>query len=84
MIAHMFNLSPGMQGFLGGAAAVGIPLFFILVKEIILIGERVKQNALTSASNLYSFWINLSVNALKLHGIEDLIKPFKNLNPLNI
>lgn len=35
MIAHMFNLSPGMQGFLGGAAAVGIPLFFNLVKEIV-------------------------------------------------
>lgn len=35
MIAHMFNLSPGMQGFLGGAAAVGIPLLFNLVKEIV-------------------------------------------------
>ncbi|MEI7086569.1 hypothetical protein LHL03_08865 [Pectobacterium carotovorum] len=30
----MFDLSPTMQGFLGGAAAVGVPLLFNLFKEI--------------------------------------------------
>lgn len=34
MIAHMLDLSPAMQGFLGGAAAVGVPLLFNLVKEM--------------------------------------------------
>lgn len=34
MVAHMFDLSPAMLGFLGGAAAVGVPLLFNLVKEI--------------------------------------------------
>ncbi|KHT08777.1 hypothetical protein RC92_01110 [Pectobacterium brasiliense] len=34
MVAHMFDLSPTMQGFLGGAAAVGVPLLFNLCKEI--------------------------------------------------
>ncbi len=31
----MFDLSPSMQGFLGGSAAVGVPLLFNLAKEII-------------------------------------------------
>ncbi|MGK4331348.1 hypothetical protein [Lonsdalea quercina] len=30
----MLDLSPAMQGFLGGAAAVGVPLLFNLVKEM--------------------------------------------------
>lgn len=35
MVACMFSLSPAMQGFLGGAAAVGVPLLFNLIKEIV-------------------------------------------------
>ncbi|MGK4478671.1 hypothetical protein ACSMDC_09840 [Yersinia enterocolitica] len=39
----MFGLSPSMQGFLGGAAAVSIPLLFNLIKEIVF--DWRKRNA---------------------------------------
>lgn len=35
MVVYMFDLSPTMLGFLGGAAAVGFPLLFNLFKEIV-------------------------------------------------
>ncbi|MFE8149333.1 hypothetical protein RBA69_19210 [Brenneria goodwinii] len=38
----MFELSPAMQGFLGGAAAVGVPLLFNLTKEIIFDRRKIK------------------------------------------
>ncbi len=34
MVVYMFNLSPAMLGFLGGAVAIGFPLLFNLLKEI--------------------------------------------------
>ncbi len=39
---HMLDLSPAMQGFLGGAAAVGFPLLFNLTKEIIFDLRKIK------------------------------------------
>ncbi|HED2502098.1 MULTISPECIES: hypothetical protein [Serratia] len=38
----MLDLSPAMQGFLGGAAAVGFPLLFNLTKEIIFDLRKIK------------------------------------------
>ncbi|EGX6986594.1 hypothetical protein GS459_004875 [Escherichia coli] len=38
----MFELSPGMQGFIGGAAAVGFPLLFNLTKEIVFDRRKMK------------------------------------------
>ncbi|MDY4348901.1 hypothetical protein [Pectobacterium brasiliense] len=38
----MFDLSPAMQGFLGGAAAVGVPLLFNLVKEMVFDLRKIK------------------------------------------
>lgn len=42
MVVHMFNLSPVMLGFLGGAAAVGFPLLFNLVKELVFDWKKMK------------------------------------------
>ncbi|WP_112286866.1 hypothetical protein [Rahnella sp. AN3-3W3] len=38
----MLVLSPAMQGFLGGAAAVGVPLFFNLAKEVIFDRRKIR------------------------------------------
>ncbi|EOV1642457.1 TPA: hypothetical protein ACVH97_002159 [Yersinia enterocolitica] len=38
----MVVLSPAMQGFLGGAAAVGVPLFFNLAKEVIFDRRKIQ------------------------------------------
>ena len=42
MGAYMVVLSPAMQGFLGGAAAVGVPLFFNLAKEVIFDRQKIQ------------------------------------------
>lgn len=42
MGAYMVVLSPAMQGFLGGAAAVGVPLFFNLAKEVIFDRRKIQ------------------------------------------
>lgn len=39
----MFGLSPSMQGFLGGAAAVSFPLLFNLIKDICLEHRKRKE-----------------------------------------
>ncbi|WP_141192626.1 hypothetical protein [Enterobacter kobei] len=50
----MFDLSPGMQGFLGGAAAIGVPLLFNLGKEVIFdIRKRKAERAYISVQLIF-------------------------------
>lgn len=39
----MFGLSPAMQGFLAGAAAIGFPLCFNLIKEVVFDRRKRKE-----------------------------------------